>query len=178
MKNILFCKFTLFAASMCAVMTASAALSIIPAPRELKELPGFFDSTNAFDTVAISSSIDASLPKEGYALSVSPEGINVRSSTSTGLFYARQTLLQLAQKTKKGWRYPCVEIVDSPAYGWRGVLLDEGRHFFGKETVRKLLDLMAMYKMNVFHWHLTEDQGWRIDIPKFPNLAKFAARCL
>ena len=65
--------------------------------------------------------------------------------------------------------------MDSPAYGWRGVLLDEGRHFFGKETVRNLLDLMAMYKMNVFHWHLTEDQGWRIDVPKYPKLAQMAS---
>lgn len=175
MKNSPIAKFMAFAATACGAMAASAALSVIPAPRELKEMPGYFDATNAFDTVPVASSVDAALPKEGYALTVSPEGISVRSSTDTGLFYARQTLLQLAQKTKKGWRYPCVEIVDSPAYGWRGVLLDEGRHFFGKETVRKLLDLMAMYKMNVFHWHLTEDQGWRIEIPKFPNLAKFGS---
>ena len=154
---------------------AHAEISIIPAPREIRQCDGCFESAKGFDAVPASLARDTSLPKEGYALSVTPEGISIRSADAAGEFYARQTLLQLAQKTEGGWRYPCVEIVDSPAYGWRGVLLDEGRHFFGKETVRNLLDLMAMYKMNVFHWHLTEDQGWRIDVPKYPKLAKMAS---
>ena len=154
---------------------AHAEISIIPAPREIRQCDGCFESAKGFDAVPASLARDTSLPKEGYALSVTPEGISIRSADAAGEFYARQTLLQLAQKTKGGWRYPCVEIVDSPAYGWRGVLLDEGRHFFGKETVRNLLDLMAMYKMNVFHWHLTEDQGWRIDVPKYPKLAQMAS---
>ena len=167
-----------FGLVLCLARAATAAVSLIPAPRELKELPGFFDSAKGFDTVPVALVTDKTLPKEGYTLKVASDGITVRSSDPAGAFYARQTLLQLAQKTKKGWRYPCVEIKDYPAYGWRGVLLDEGRHFFGKETVRKLLDLMAMYKLNVFHWHLTEDQGWRLEIPQYPNLARCGSKRL
>ena len=163
------------AATLLAAATAGAAVFIIPAPREVRENPGFFESPHGFDAVPVSHTTDPSLPKEGYALTVAPGGISVRSADAAGAFYARQTLLQLAQKAGKAWRYPCVEIVDFPAYRWRGVLLDEGRHFFGKETVRKMLDLMAMYKFNVFHWHLTEDQGWRIAVPKYPKLATMAA---
>ena len=162
-------------AALCAVSTVCAEVSVIPAPRKIKENSGFFESQKGFDAVPISSVKDSSIPKEGYALAVTTDGIRVRSSDAAGEFYARQTLLQLAEKTKNGWRYPCVEIGDSPAYGWRGVLLDECRHFFGKETVLNLLDLMAMYKFNVFHWHLTEDQGWRIDVPKYPKLAQMAS---
>ena len=172
MMNMSKMKVVALAIALCAVASASAAVSLIPAPREIKENAGFFESDKGFDTVPVAFATDASIPKEGYELTVAKGGISVRSSDKAGAFYARKTLLQLAQKTKKGWRYPCVEIKDSPAYGWRGVLLDEGRHFFGKETVRKLLDLMAMYKMNVFHWHLTEDQGWRLEIPQYPNLAR------
>ena len=166
------------------IMIASAALvaactavgaSLIPAPREMKATEGFFVSDSPGDSVPLRSETDASLPKEGYRLSVTPDGISVRAADDAGVFYARQTLRQLGAKSGKKWRYPCVEITDSPAYRWRGVLLDEGRHFFGKETVRNLLDLMAMYKFNVFHWHLTEDQGWRLDIPGYPKLAKFGS---
>ena len=163
------------AAALCVATSTLAEVSVIPAPRQVKENAGFFESEKGFDAVPVTFAKDATLPKEGYALTVAPGGIAVRAADAAGEFYARQTLLQLAQKTKTGWRYPCVEIVDHPAYGWRGVLLDEGRHFFGKETVRNLLDLMAMYKLNVFHWHLTEDQGWRLDIPQYPKLAQMAS---
>ena len=139
--------------------------SLLPKPQKVELGEGFFSAKEDAASVYMKEMVDSSLPKEGYRLSVSREGLAVCSSDPAGVFYARQTLRQLAEKTKDGWRYPCVEIRDWPAYRWRGVLLDEGRHFFGKETVRKLLDLMAMYKFNVFHWHLTEDQGWRLEIP-------------
>ena len=93
------------------------------------------------------------------------------SATDAGAFYARQTLAQL--KDADG-SFPCVEIADAPAYRWRGLMLDEGRHFFGKETVKELLDLMAMHKLNVFHWHLAEDRGWRMAVTKYPELLKYA----
>ena len=146
--------------------------SLLPKPQSVEPREGFFIAKEGAASVHVEETADGSLPREGYRLSVSREGIAIRSSEPAGAFYARQTLLQLAERTKDGWRYPCVEISDRPAYRWRGVLLDEGRHFFGKETVRKLLDLMAMYKFNVFHWHLTEDQGWRLEIPGYPKLTE------
>ena len=168
-------KAMVFGGAVAFAMCAAAELTLIPAPREVKESGGFFVSGSAGDSVPVRSETDASLPKEGYRLSVASDGISVKAADEAGIFYARQTLKQLGAKAGKEWRYPCVEITDFPAYGWRGVLLDEGRHFFGKETVRNLLDLMAMYKFNVFHWHLTEDQGWRLDIPGYPKLAKYGS---
>ncbi len=165
--------------SLCIVSVVSAAafggVSLSPAPREVAQRDGFFTAAEDADGVKASFSTDASIPKEGYRLVISQTGISVASSDPAGAFYARQTLRQLAEKAGEGWRYPCVEIVDHPQYSWRGVLLDEGRHFFGKETVRKLLDLMARYKFNVFHWHLTEDQGWRLEIPGYPKLTQCGA---
>ena len=82
-----------------------------------------------------------------------------------------QTLKQLTDAKT----IPCCEIKDSPRYPWRGVLLDESRHFFGRETVKALLDEMARYKFNRFHWHLTDDQGWRIEVPGCSELVEYAA---
>lgn len=70
---------------------------------------------------------------------------------------------------------PVVEIEDAPRFGWRGFMLDEGRHFFGKKAVKQVLDVMAAYKMNRFHWHLTDDQGWRVEIKKYPRLTTYGA---
>ena len=163
------------AAGVLSLCACAGVDSLLPMPQKVEAKEGFFTAKEDATSVCMKEMVDASLPKEGYRLSVSPEGIAVCSSDSAGAFYARQTLLQLAEKTADGWRYPCVEIKDFPAYRWRGVLLDEGRHFFGKETVRKLLDLMARYKFNVFHWHLTEDQGWRLEIPGYPKLTECGA---
>ena len=114
---------------------------------------------------------DSAVPAEGYRLKVAADGITVTSSDAAGRFYAGVTLAQL----KDGNAWPCVEIEDAPAYRWRGAHLDECRHFFGKETVKQMLDLMAQHKLNRFHWHLTEDQGWRLDIPGYPELVKYGA---
>ena len=142
-----------------------AALTLVPQPANLIETGGV--TTNG----AIRYLTDASLPKEGYRLKVSADGITVTSATDAGKFYAGVTLAQL----KQGSAWPCVEIEDAPAYPWRGILLDDCRHFFGKETVKRQLDLMAQHKLNRFHWHLTEDQGWRLDIPGYPELVKYGA---
>ena len=116
------------------------------------------------------------IAKEGYTLDITGSGISIQASAPAGVFYAVQTLKQLLQKEQVAYRFPCVEIADSPAFPWRGFLLDEARNFQGKKEVKKLLDEMAMLKMNVFHWHLTDDQGWRIEIKKYPRLTEVGGR--
>ena len=123
------------------------------------------------------------LKAEAYHLSVKAEGIRIEASDAAGLYYALLSLEQLscvellAGVKVKNWdrSFPCVEIEDTPRFGWRGFMLDEGRHFYGKDEVKKLIDAMARYKMNRFHWHLTEDQGWRIEIKKYPKLTDVGA---
>lgn len=127
---------------------------------------------------------DATLAHEAYKLTVSEAGINIAAADSTGFFYAIQTLKQLmphaiynrnSASTAIDWTVPCVEIADQPQLGHRGYMLDVARHFFSKTEVKRILDIMATYKMNRFHWHLTDDQGWRIDIPEYPKLAQVGA---
>lgn len=127
---------------------------------------------------------DATLAHEAYKLTVNEAGINIAAADSTGFFYAIQTLKQLmphAIYNRSGasaaidWTVPCVEIADQPQLGHRGYMLDVARHFFSKTEVKRILDIMATYKMNRFHWHLTDDQGWRIDIPEYPKLAQVGA---
>ena len=166
-------KSTVFTLTLGIALCAFAGVdALLPWPQKVEPDEGFFVAKEDAASVHIKETADASLPKEGYRLTVAPDGITVKSADAAGAFYARQTLRQLAEKEKDGWRYPCVKIEDWPAYAWRGVLLDEGRHFFGKETVLQLLDLMSRYKLNVFNWHLTEDQGWRLDVPAYPKLAQ------
>jgi len=127
--------------------------------------------------------IDDALGEEGYSLQVKPEVITVASNSARGLFYGAQTLLQLLPAEIQSdqpvagveWTIPCVEIVDKPRFQWRGAHLDVCRHFFSKEFVKKYIDILAMHKLNVFHWHLTEDQGWRIEIKKNPKLTEIGA---
>lgn len=120
--------------------------------------------------------------KEGYRLSVSNDHILISGSTAAGVFYGIQTLRQLmpvaveiSGEHVKELTIPCVEINDNPRYEYRGMHLDVGRHFFDVASVKKYLDLIAMHKMNTFHWHLTEDQGWRIEIKKYPRLTEIGA---
>ena len=128
--------------------------------------------------------VDEYMGKEAYRLSVTPKRIDIAAATPAGFFYALQTLKQLMPRnvmagvpdeSVKEWSAPCVFIVDEPRFGWRGFMLDEGRHFYGKEEIKKIIDVMAAYKMNRFHWHLTEDQGWRIEIKKYPKLTEVGA---
>lgn len=109
---------------------------------------------------------------EGYQLEVGPKKIIIRSDSREGVFYGIQTLRQLVQKTDKGCQVQQGTINDYPAFAWRSFMLDEGRHFKGKAVVKQLLDEMALLKMNVFHWHLVDDQGWRIEIKKYPLLTE------
>ena len=151
-----------------AMALTAAAINVIPMPNKVVEKEGSFRYEGDVAKV-MSYAKDASIPAEGYKLVVNADGITVSSSDDAGRFYAIQTLKQLGNPV------PCVDIEDAPRFKWRGFHLDECRHFFGKETVKATLDLLAYYKMNRFHWHLTEDQGWRVDVPGYPELVKYGA---
>ncbi len=116
---------------------------------------------------------------EAYRLEVEPGAITIEAGGDAGLFYAFQTLMQLTWPSQNAVRgviaVPCVSITDRPQYRWRGMHLDVSRHFFPKEFIFKMLDAMAMHKLNTFHWHLTDDQGWRIEIKKYPELTSIGA---
>lgn len=120
--------------------------------------------------------------EEGYTLSITPDHIYLSSTTPAGVFYGLQTLRQLfppqlEDSTYKSgrWVLPCVEITDKPCFVWRGDMLDVSRHFLPLAFIKKNLDYLARYKMNTFHWHLTDDQGWRIESKKFPSLTRIGA---
>jgi hexosaminidase len=114
------------------------------------------------------------LGKEGYRLTVAPGSVTIQAVDRAGVFYGIQTLRQLG--TDLGaCHIPCVEIEDSPRFGWRGAMLDVVRHFLPMEFVLKFIDLLALHKMNVLHLHLTDDQGWRLEIKKYPKLTSVGA---
>ena len=123
------------------------------------------------------------LGPEGYRLEARPEQIRLSAPEPAGLFYACQTLRQLlpveifrgAPVGDIAWVVPCCRIEDFPRFSWRGSLLDCCRHFMPKSFVKKTIDLLALHKLNVLHWHLTEDQGWRIEIKKYPRLTQVGA---
>jgi hexosaminidase len=130
--------------------------------------------------------LDPSLTKlgpEGYVLDVARGAITIRAPKQAGIFYGIQSLRQLLpveifrDATVAGvqWKAPAVHIEDEPRFGWRGMHLDVSRHFMPKEFVKKFIDLLALHKMNSFHWHLTDDQGWRIEIKKYPRLTEVGA---
>src|ERR1700744_1141188 len=116
------------------------------------------------------------LPDQGYRLTITPQQIIVAGKGS-GLFYGIQTLLQLIPADRTAAiKIPCAQIEDYPRFGYRGLMLDVCRHFFSVEFVKKTIDLMAYYKLNNFHWHLTDDQGWRIEIKKYPRLTEIGSQ--
>ena len=123
------------------------------------------------------------LGPEGYELAVTPNSVVIRAPTETGLFYGSQTLLQLLPSkifsancvSNVAWQIPCLQIEDWPRFKWRGLLFDVSRHFFSKSEVETILDAMALHKLNTFHWHLTDDHGWRIEIKKYPKLTQIGA---
>ncbi|WP_242111828.1 family 20 glycosylhydrolase [Luteimonas aquatica] len=112
---------------------------------------------------------------EGYALRADADGIRLSAATPAGLFYGLQTLRQLAPPGSAKAGVPAVLIEDAPRFGYRGLMLDVGRHLYPLEFLKRTLDLMARYKFNTFHWHLTEDQGWRLEIKRYPRLTEIGA---
>ena len=114
--------------------------------------------------------------EDAYQLTVGRNQILIRASDPRGLFYGAQTLRQLVTTAPDGSRaIPAVEIRDAPRFRWRGLLIDVSRHFFGKESLERVIDEMATYKLNVLHLHLTDDPGWRIEIPGYPKLIEIGA---
>ncbi|MCW3168405.1 family 20 glycosylhydrolase [Chryseobacterium sp. 09-1422] len=112
---------------------------------------------------------------EAYSIDISSNQIHIQSYTDQGYFLAIQTLIQLFETQKNG-KIPALQIEDSPKFAWRGMHLDVCRHFFTVEEVKQYIDYLAMYKLNTFHWHLTDDQGWRIEIKKYPKLTQIGSK--
>lgn len=203
--------------------TSDQGISIIPQPKELKELRGapfrlsaktpliadgdsaltisrfFADKLHRSTGYAlrvvtgsrgvsrgIFARIDPTLPlgDEGYTLASSHRGIELVGKTARGLFYAYQTLLQLLPAevespklvTGLAWQIPAVEITDEPAFAYRGLMLDACRHFLSVEEMKRHIDLISLFKLNRLHWHLTEDQGWRIEIKRYPRLTEIGSK--
>jgi hexosaminidase len=146
-----------------AFKVAEPVLALVPMPREITLTKGSCPAAAKPKVEKV-----AGIAKEGYELSVTPKGVTIRASGDAGVFYAQQTLAQLADATSAS--LPCCEIKDSPRFMWRGVHMDDVRHFMGKDTVKRLIDEIAKYKFNVFHWHLTDDQAWRLEMPEYPEL--------
>lgn len=144
------------------------AVDVIPYPQSVEMSEVVFDKAYINN---IKYKRDKKLAPEAYELQIKKKSIVIKSSTPAGRFYAEQTLAQLADDSVMY----CGIIMDEPRYTWRGLMLDESRHFFGKEQVFELLDLMGRYKLNRFHWHLSDDQGWRIEIQAYPDLTKIGA---
>ncbi len=134
-------------------------------------------------TLRLNKKADAAIGEEGYTLKINPQQVILSANNPRGLFYGIQTLMQLlpardnsdAHTKKTHFTIPCVTITDYPRFGYRGMMLDVSRHFFSKDFIKKYIDEMAKYKFNVFHWHLTDDQGWRIEIKGLPKLTEVGA---
>ena len=126
---------------------------------------------------------NTNLGAEGYELTVAPDSVVIRAPATAGVFYGVQSLLQLlppqisslVPATNVAWTVPCVYIYDQPRFPWRGMMLDCARHFCDKQGIKQLLDTMATLKLNTFHWHLTDDQGWRLEITNYPALTTNSA---
>ena len=127
--------------------------------------------------------LDAEMPHEAYTLNVTKKGVEVKASGLNGFNYAIQTIKQMlpvevfgkAAAADKEWTLPCVKINDAPRFGYRGLHMDVSRHFFDMDEVKRYLDIMEVHKLNTLHWHITDDQGWRLEIKKYPRLTEVGA---
>ncbi|AZA65774.1 beta-N-acetylhexosaminidase [Chryseobacterium carnipullorum] len=130
------------------------------------------ERTHGTDVIFVSVDKDK---KEDYEINVAENFMSVIGKDDAGLFHGIQTMLQLIQNSKDG-KIPAVKIKDYPKFAWRGMHLDVCRHFFNVDEVKQYIDYLAMYKLNTFHWHLTDDQGWRIEIKKYPKLTEIGSK--
>ncbi len=155
-------------------LVRALGLSLTPAD-------GGADSADQHEIVL---SVDGSqLPADAYTLSITPDRIDITGGDPAGVFYGVQSLRQLlpaeafgtTRVPDRGWQVPAVTVADQPRFGWRGTMLDVGRHFMPKDFVLRLIDLIALHKLNVLHLHLTEDQGWRLPVDKYPRLTEIGA---
>ncbi|RYF65255.1 MAG: beta-N-acetylhexosaminidase, partial [Cytophagaceae bacterium] len=178
-------------------ITAKTQLAVLTPVAEVRQmvqtsLPGLRinDLAKPINNITVRLAPVANIGREGYELVVSPTGIRLTAPETAGIFYGLQTLRQLlpAERERPGFRFtgtsvatsksgviPAVIIRDQPRFGWRGMMLDVSRSFFTKDYVKQFIDLMARYKYNVFHWHLSDDQGWRIEIKSLPRLTQVGA---
>lgn len=179
----------------CFTLTRNAAITLDQSNEELKNIAAYLNEkilpATGFELpvekhgkIEFKLVEDASLGDEGYQLKVKHSDILITANKPAGIFYGVQTLLQMfpaeiksktVQPKDKKWTIPCAEITDKPQFPWRGLMLDVSRHWFTKEEVLKYIDELAEYKMNVFHWHLTDDQGWRLEIKSLPKLTEVGA---
>jgi len=141
------------------------------------------NDTNSSKGIILELADTAMHDDEAYSLDINRKRIHIRASSPAGIFYGIQTVRQLFPPefesgeviSNISWELPCIYIEDYPRFSWRGMHLDVSRHFFPVEFVKRYIDLIAMHKMNVFHWHLVDDQGWRIEIKKYPRLTGVGA---
>ena len=183
---------SLFMASLSAVTCGSEAMKehVEAFAAQLKTSSGITLAVKEAGATASAGEIwfgiDETLPKDGYTLEVKESGVEIKTSSFGGELYALQTLMQLLPREffadelcgadcSAQWSLPFVNVKDHPQFEHRGFMMDVARHFFEKEEVKKVLDIMAFYKLNRFHWHLTDDQGWRIEIPEYPKLTEVGA---
>jgi hypothetical protein len=171
-------------AAMASVMICLAGMAlaampptatIIPAPREIRVTGGEYWARKPPKMDKVDG-----IPPEGYELSIRPDGMTIRYSDDAGAYYANMTLFHTGRWDAKAKCrvYPCLEIRDWPQFRWRGVMVDDSRHFMGKDTILRILEQMSWFKLNVFHWHLTDDQLWSLEIPGYPELQKYGGEFL
>ncbi len=181
--------------SGCTSSTWKNDYSIVPQPNELRPISGHYilprlmmDALNQSLTLqSIDSFTDfdvdtlTTMNPEGYTLEITPDGVHIQSATAQGSFYALQSLKQLMSmhidraENDTTWYLPCATIVDNPRFAYRGMHLDVSRHFYDVAFIKKQLDAMSRYKLNRFHWHLTDGAGWRVQIDRYPKLTDIAA---
>lgn len=138
----------------------------------------------ASNNIALVLDNELDINNEGYTLDVTTKGVTIQAKTPHGLFYGMQTFMQLLPAEIESpvivngiaWTAPCVTVKDEPRFGYRGIMLDPCRHFIPVENIKKQLDVLAMFKINRMHWHLTDDQGWRIEIKKYPKLTEIGSK--
>ena len=141
-------------------------LKLIPYPNKVTLKEGVLEKPYKINEIKTLSS----LGEEGYKMTIDNDGVTIKAVSDKGLFYGKQTLKQLEIQYKNA--LPFLEIEDSPQYSYRGYMLDCVRHFFTVEEIKKQIDMLALLKINTFHWHLTDDQGWRIKSDKYPLLTE------
>jgi len=164
--------------------TVQAEVSVLPTPVKIVPMPGKYkipagaqiglDGRYSKDWKIGFQPLEKDLGSEGYQLEVTQSNITIRASTEAGKYYALISLKQLAELSENG-AIPCVKIEDRPKYRWRSFMIDSGRQYQKPETIKGLLDRMALLKLNVFHWHLTENDGWRVEIKRYPKLTSVGA---
>ena len=150
---------------------------------EISDATGFSLPVNNSGTIIFQLGEHKELGEEGYQLSISADQLILSAYKHHGIFNGIQSVLQLLPPEIKSktvqadatWSINCIEVTDKPQFAWRGLMLDVGRHFFTKQEVKKFIDQMAEYKYNVFHWHLTDDQGWRLEVKSLPRLTAIGA---